>query len=576
RRRASVAKFSQQHGELQTMHMTIVFMAGRHGDGVTGHNSAPTFAAPPPPPPPPPPPTSGPLPSVRISSEIPDSRKSGGYEPPAAIQNAMMTKDKKPFTYTPGGLDLSQIRSPRMQRRITRNANAEGVGEHPQHSFHKSHIHAITIQKLHLMHCHIFLYDFIFVSNKTQTMYHKGKDISKKERATVAKTSPLAQPPPQGPLPPSAVAAMQPQIPVPVFPTGGGGPPQLHHVTTPPGPPPPPPQTVPPHVEPTVPKASPSVIRPVQSPAPSIPSPPVVKQVTVSSPTTIHNEPGSIYVPPVTPRSQPDTVASPQWQQSPQVASPMSPLPALNKAPTPWMSQQQRQQAQSVPSWVVNRDDHQPPQQQQQQQQQPAGTTRSVSPTEVEGRNEPQQQYQPPQQQQQQQQQGMGNNQTHTRIIPIQIEGSNTVVNNAPRQQPASQQQQRRPVYVHNKFNAPTSPQPPIPQSPAPYNHSAPNDVQSEQNPRQYQHQQSWGPSGGNGAPIQSRSFRVLQKITDTDNSEDAGTQPQQYVPPNAGRGQWNNEGVPVQQMRKLELNDDDRALMNKFRAQACQQPPNK
>jgi len=44
----------------------------------------------------------------------------------------MMTKDKKPFTYTPGGLDLSQIRSPRMQRRITRNANAEGVSDQPQ------------------------------------------------------------------------------------------------------------------------------------------------------------------------------------------------------------------------------------------------------------------------------------------------------------------------------------------------------------------------------------------------------------------------------------------------------------
>jgi hypothetical protein len=43
---------------------------------------------------------------------------------------------------------------------------------------------------------------------------------------------------------------------------------------------------------------------------------------------------------------------------------------------------------------------------------------------------------------------------------------------------------------------------------------------QVEQNSRQYQHQQSWGPSGGNGGPTQSRSFRVLQKITDTDNSE--------------------------------------------------------
>jgi len=63
---------------------------------------------------------------------MPDTRGGTGYEPPAAIQNAMMTKDKKPFTYTPGGLDLSQIRSPRMQRRITRNANAEGVSDQPQ------------------------------------------------------------------------------------------------------------------------------------------------------------------------------------------------------------------------------------------------------------------------------------------------------------------------------------------------------------------------------------------------------------------------------------------------------------
>lgn len=39
----------------------------------------------------------------------------------------MMTKDKKPFTYTPGGIDLSQIKSPRMAKRIARNAQNEGV-----------------------------------------------------------------------------------------------------------------------------------------------------------------------------------------------------------------------------------------------------------------------------------------------------------------------------------------------------------------------------------------------------------------------------------------------------------------
>lgn len=52
-------------------------------------------------------------------------------EMPACVQNAMM-KDKKPFTYTPGGIDLSQIKSPRMARRIERNANCEGVTNQPK------------------------------------------------------------------------------------------------------------------------------------------------------------------------------------------------------------------------------------------------------------------------------------------------------------------------------------------------------------------------------------------------------------------------------------------------------------
>ncbi|KAM7352000.1 uncharacterized protein ACRADG_004679 isoform 2-T2 [Cochliomyia hominivorax] len=49
------------------------------------------------------------------------------YEAPACVQNAMMTKDKKPFTYTPGGIDLSQIKSERMAKRLARNAQAEGA-----------------------------------------------------------------------------------------------------------------------------------------------------------------------------------------------------------------------------------------------------------------------------------------------------------------------------------------------------------------------------------------------------------------------------------------------------------------
>lgn len=59
--------------------------------------------------PPPPPPLAGNLPGKRIQTQLPEA--------PACVQNAMMTKDKKPFTYTPGGIDLSQIKSPRMAKR---------------------------------------------------------------------------------------------------------------------------------------------------------------------------------------------------------------------------------------------------------------------------------------------------------------------------------------------------------------------------------------------------------------------------------------------------------------------------
>lgn len=60
----------------------------------------------------------------------------GSVEPPACIQNAMMTKDKKPFTYTPGGLDLSQIRTPSMARRLARQRSLE---EQEQAAYNAQH-----------------------------------------------------------------------------------------------------------------------------------------------------------------------------------------------------------------------------------------------------------------------------------------------------------------------------------------------------------------------------------------------------------------------------------------------------
>ncbi|XP_055853519.1 trichohyalin isoform X2 [Episyrphus balteatus] len=82
-------------------------------------------------PPAPPPLSAGSLPSQRLSTQIPQYNVA---EAPACVQNAMMTKDKKPFTYTPGGIDLSQIKSQRMAKRLARNAQSEGTtGQQQMH-----------------------------------------------------------------------------------------------------------------------------------------------------------------------------------------------------------------------------------------------------------------------------------------------------------------------------------------------------------------------------------------------------------------------------------------------------------
>ncbi|XP_067133427.1 uncharacterized protein [Centruroides vittatus] len=115
----------------------------------------PSTMAPPPPPPPPPPP-SGDMPTWKEKQKALAKEQPSGYHPsqhaastpqegnnapfcylPPQLQNTLK-KDKKPFTYTPGGLDLSQIRSPRMQKRIAANLQEDdrpstppAVNHHP-------------------------------------------------------------------------------------------------------------------------------------------------------------------------------------------------------------------------------------------------------------------------------------------------------------------------------------------------------------------------------------------------------------------------------------------------------------
>ncbi|XP_046668685.1 protein piccolo-like isoform X3 [Homalodisca vitripennis] len=525
-------------------------ISGGGGSPIPVSPQGDTQTAPPPcppaPPPPPPPGIPGSIPAVRLSTEIPDKRRSA-YEPPAAIQNAMMTKDKKPFTYTPGGLDLSEIRSPRMARRISRNANAPDLAPCPP------------------------------------------------------KPSPLSN----QPLPPSAVAAMQPQIAIPVLPQPGATP-QLHHVTpggysAPPPPPPPLSHPVSPPVQslssPPPQPSSPQKIPP-QPPSPQRvynrqPSPPPMA-VPKLQPQHRHSKsepqstPGSIYVPPIEPqqpRSQLGSLYIPPLapQEPPKPQSPV-PVSQLNKAPTPWMSRQTQQAQKEVPPWV-NRDNVQSPQPQQQTSPNSQQTQTRIIPIQIEGSS--------------------GSSQPVTRIIPIQMEGTPSPqhtpaqpnFNQQPQyqqqqqqyqqpqyqqqqyQQPQYQQQQyqqpqyqqhpvyqqqqsyeqpnqgrntprwmnQQPIYVHNKFNPGT-------QSPVP----------SEQNHSDSQpgwrHSQTNGTVQSPPAPVQSRSFKVLEKIHGSDN----GGVDQSDAP-------YNSQGVPLSQLRKLQLSDDDRALMNKVKSQVPQ-----
>ncbi|CAF4880375.1 unnamed protein product [Pieris macdunnoughi] len=50
--------------------------------------------------------------------------------PPSALAGAM-SRERKPFTYTPGGIDLSEIKSERMAQRLMRNAMNQGVPATP-------------------------------------------------------------------------------------------------------------------------------------------------------------------------------------------------------------------------------------------------------------------------------------------------------------------------------------------------------------------------------------------------------------------------------------------------------------
>lgn len=77
-------------------------------------------------------------------------------------------------------------------------------------------------------------------------------------------------------------------------------------------------------------------------------------------------------------------------------------------------------------------------------------------------------------------------------------------------------------------------------------------------------------------ASVQPRPFKVIQKVDDPTEEqqrsqlkENQTRSPQQrYQPPPPEYGTYNTAGVPLSQLRKMQLSEDDRALMDKFKQQ--------
>lgn len=75
--------------------------------------------------------------------------------PPSALFGAM-SRERKPFTYTPGGLDLSEIKSERMAQRLMRNAMNQGVPETPASSLKSPPPSGVAIPNFNCLPVQVF------------------------------------------------------------------------------------------------------------------------------------------------------------------------------------------------------------------------------------------------------------------------------------------------------------------------------------------------------------------------------------------------------------------------------------
>ncbi|XP_071632598.1 uncharacterized protein [Temnothorax longispinosus] len=452
----------------------------------------------PPPPPPPPPPVPGQLPAMRINTaqnatvKRPQVVSNDVYEPPAAIQNAMLTKDKKPFTYTPGmggKLDLSQIRSPRMARRVAKNANDEGIEGPPKSAIEQP------------------------------------------------KQSPAVSP---------AANLLVPQVAVPVFPCNV---------------PPQPPNRM---------SQSPSVNRTLSNDKQAEPARNIMKVDTKVVPVAVTSSQSSTPESPSTPTQV-----------------------TLAKAPTPWLQNKNKPQ-EELPEWAKRTNGNKT-----------VGNDLSedvVSPVYVQVQQLSPQCSQPKQKQEQKQYSIPQHQQTRPQQLPQQPQQQRRNAEPVMSPQTNSQSQHERVVPIriddrpsvfdakresgHHQFKQPPTVHHQQRWGQVPAQHTVENQTQNyPQNQKQPQIYATSRPEQPVGTtyiiplvvegsekrtmppniaarvvqqrspdinqqqepgPIQSRSFRVLQKITDTDEFNDVGSE----------------------QIRKMELSEDEKLLMSKFKEQ--------
>ncbi|CAH0563671.1 unnamed protein product [Brassicogethes aeneus] len=509
-------------------------------------------------------------------------------DPPQCVQNAMMTKDKKPFTYTPSGIDLSEVKSPRLSRRIQRNANCGGVTEAPNVPAPQNH----------------------------------------------------------GPLPPSALAAMQPQMHVQVFPSGPPPPPSVGRGGVPP--PPPPPSGVPP---PPPPPSQPLPTKKVTTNENQVLERPDMTKIIPDNPMALLRKTGgpkprdfvqdmyqnggspqqSVPVPqpqPPRPQMQPQQfvqkAAPPPPPRSPENIreAPRYQPPVIERAP---QQQQQRspplqQQSPRSPFVQQQQPAYQQPQPQQQQRSPPVQVPSYQPPIIERAPQSPKTTssnvgslYIPPVNNLQQQQRVVSPPtppQRNTESPVIQSPG--TPLKEAPRPWQTKPQQDATPSWakkdapnempqtfpVHIEVRSqqrPASPfsqqqnrnyepspnavyvtQPVVIQHPggAPQNRAQvqmqqprldsqgaviiPVKIEGRSPPiRNLQRQQSWGSN-----PTQSNSFKIIQKMTNTDDEEDDNAPVTSHSP----KYPANFQQLPAEQVRRMKLNEGDRNLVDRFR----------